>query len=454
MSATSRYFNTPLLDAQINVTPSATPPESVWPVPHRLDQPLPIAAPPISMLNSSSELRATTLRSMRQQRRIALSFRIFFGFLLALSSLGCATIKGEKYTFKTLPPNYIAGVRENPQTIDLTRLASASQKSDVLDRGDVVEVTIAAGLSEKDTVKIPVRIEEDGTANIPQIGRVALAGLKMEAAEAAVVYECIERGLYRNPNVTMTMKSQRTNRIMVAGAVKKPQIYNLPRGQCDLLSALSSAEGLTDAAGTEVVIRNPGFNSGPSSGAGSNKVAGTNKGGVDPVGHSVELAGGSSSDTIKVDLISATKNGTGGYELEDGAVVYVEKRDPEPLHVLGLVNKSGRYEFPIAEELRLLDAIALAGGVSSLAANKVYVIRRKPGTELEPIDVKKPDRVKTYIIQLSLANAKQKAEANIRLEPGDVVSVEQTPLTFMLDLFKRVGMNLGGSIPLVGAPIF
>ncbi len=408
---------------------------------------------PESMLKRVSEPRVAAMPLMPGHRRIAVSFRIFCGFLLALSSLGCATIKGEKYTFQSLPSQYVAGVRENPQTIDLTRLASASRKSDVLDRGDVVEVTIAAGLSEKDTVKLPVRIEEDGTANIPQIGRVPLAGLKMEAAEAAIVYECVERGLYRNPNVTMTMKSQRTNRIMVAGAVKKPSVYNLPRGQSDLLSALSSAEGLADAAGTQVVIRNPGANSAINSGSGSSKVAGKKREGVDQVGHSVELAG-SSSDTIKVDLVSATKNGTGGYELEDGAVVYVEKRDPEPLHVLGLVNKSGRYEFPIAEELRLLDAIALAGGVSSLAANKVFVIRRKPGTEVEQIDVKKPDRVKTYIIQLSLANAKQKAEANIRLEPGDVVSVEQTPLTFMLDLFKRVGMNLGGSIPLVGTPIF
>ena len=42
----------------------------------------------------------------------------------------------------------------------------------------------------------------------------------------------------------------------------------------------------------------------------------------------------------------------------------------------------------------------------------------------------------------------------LSVKPGDVVSVEQTPLTFMLDLFKRVGMSFGTSIPLLGAPIF
>ncbi len=370
--------------------------------------------------------------------------------LLAISSIGCATVHGEKFTYKNLPQNYIANVRENPQTIDLTRLASASKQSDVLDRGDVVEIAIAAGLNEKDTVKFPVRIEEDGDANIPQIGRVKLSGLKMEAAEAAIIYECVDRGLYRNPSVTLTMKSQRTNRIMVAGAVKKPSVYDLPRGQCDLLTALSRAEGLDPSAGTQVVIRNPGQRTNSP----QQRVAGKASTGVDPAGHSVDIEMASMSDTIKVDLVSATKSGSNGYQLEDGAVVFVEKRDPEPLHVLGLVTKPGRFEFPIAEEVRVLDAIALAGGVSSLAANKIYVIRRKPETVNQPLNPKNPDQIQTFIIHVTLANAKQKSESNIRLEPGDVVSVEQTPLTFVLDLFKRVGMSFGTSIPLVGAPIF
>ena len=401
-------------------------------------------------MNGSEELHT----KVERPRGCNPSFSKWMGvasyLLIAVSTFGCATVHGEKYTYKNLPSNFIAGVRENPQTIDLTRLASASKQSDVLDRGDVVEVAIAAGLSEKDTVRFPVRIEEDGNANIPQVGRVALAGMKMEAAEAAIIYECVDRGLYRSPSVTLTMKSQRTNRIMVAGAVKKPSVYDLPRGQCDLLTALSRAEGLDPSAGTQVVIRNPSLRTNGS----QQRVAGKGPTVIDPAGHSVDAEFAAMSDTIKVDLVSATKSGSNGYQLEDGAVVYVEKRDPEPLHVLGLVSRPGRFEFPIAEELRVLDAIALAGGVSSLAANKIYIIRRKPGSVNQPIDPANPDKVQTFIIHVTLANAKQKSESNIRLEPGDVVSVEQTPLTFMLDLFKRVGMSFGTSIPLLGAPIF
>ena len=367
---------------------------------------------------------------------------------------GCATVHGEKYTYQNLPKDLVAVVRENPQTVDLTRLASATANSDVLDRGDVVEITIAAGLSEKDTVKMPIRIMDDGFGDLPDIGRVRLAGLKITAAEAEIVHQCVAQGLFRSPKVTLIMKEQRMNRIMVAGAVKKPSIYELPRGQCDLLAALSKAEGLDPSAGTQVIIRNLGGRSisRPDS------IAGNLQDGIDPVGHeneldsaghSVELTGGI-SDTIKVDLVSATKNGTGGYQLDDGAMVYVEKRDPEPLHVLGLVTKPGRFEFPIAEELRVTDAVALAGGITSVAADKIYVIRRKPvDPSAKEIDANNPDKVETFIIQVSLANAKQKASSNIRLAPGDVVSVEQTPLTFFVDRFTKMGFNIAGSIPLL-----
>ena len=246
------------------------------------------------------------------------------------------------------------------------------------------------------------------------------------------------------------MKEQRTNRIMVVGAVKKPAVYELPRGQCDLMSAISKAEGLDQTAGTQVVIRNLSRNQ---SGR-PDSIAGATGDSIDTIGHQFDTAS-SGTDTIRIDLVSATKNGTGGYQLEDGAMVYVEKRDPEPLHVIGLVLKPGRFEFPIAEELRVTDAIALAGGVSSMAADKIFVIRRKPTEQNHKnVDLSNPDRLETVVIKISLANAKQSARENLRLSPGDVVSVEQTPTTVLLELFKRASMNFGGTIPLLGSPIF
>jgi polysaccharide export outer membrane protein len=115
----------------------------------------------------------------------------------------------------------------------------------------------------------------------------------------------------------------------------------------------------------------------------------------------------------------------------------VYKRDPHPIHVIGLVREPGEFELPVNREMRMLDALAKAKGVSSQVADKVHVIRQMPG-QAEPI-----------VIQISLHEAKTSGKGNIRLASGDIVSVEQTPATVMYDVvnnFLRFGVS--GSIPL------
>ena len=368
------------------------------------------------------------------------------GFLTLLTLVaGCQTTGGDKFTFSTMPPEMLAVRRDNVQTLDLHRLARASANSDVIDRGDVIEVVISAGLDEKDTIKLPVRVNDDGMATLPEIGPVALAGLEMEAAEAAIVLACIERQLYRRPNVTVTMKRQRVNLVTVIGAVNEPGVYELPRGRSDLLAALVAAKSLAKDAGTIVEIRNPDQSTGSrpdpiaSGGLPGVNTVGLTNGSTDSVATDALAIGSTTSgqlQTIRVDLVTATKTGTGGYLLSDGAVVRVEKRDPEPLHVMGLVRKPDRYNFPIAEDVRVTDAIALAGGTSQSVCDKIYVIRRKAnGSD-------------TAVVQVSLREAKRNSKANLRLAPGDVVSVEQTPATVVMEALNIVRFGISSSLPL------
>lgn len=340
-----------------------------------------------------------------------------------------------------MPVELAAAERENAKTIDLSRLASTSQNSELFDNGDVVEVSITAGLSERDIVRFPVRIDDRGVGNLPVIGPVNLAGLDPAAAEAAITAACIDRQLYRSPQVTVTMRRQRTNRITVVGAVDKPGVYEIPRGNSDLLAALVAAGGLSEEAGVNVEIRNPTGKAMPPSQL--PPIAVDEGGQVNQVGMNfttpAQLAGTSQLETIKVDLVSATKSGNGGYRLRDGGIVMVEKRDPEPVHVIGLVHRPNRYEFPIGQNLRMLDAIAIAGGISSPVANRVYVIRKNHQGD------------GTVIVQLTISDAKRDERANLLLSPGDVVSVEQTPATVILDAFKYIGIGVGATVPL---PLF
>jgi polysaccharide export outer membrane protein len=96
------------------------------------------------------------------------------------------------------------------------------------------------------------------------------------------------------------------------------------------------------------------------------------------------------------------------------------------IHVSGLVKNPGKYELPITEDIHLLDAIALAGGYSSLVADKVLIIRRVPGQEL-PIT-----------IQASLRGSKRNGRENLLVAPGDSISLEQTPTTVVVDTFARI----------------
>jgi polysaccharide biosynthesis/export protein len=235
------------------------------------------------------------------------------------------------------------------------------------------------------------------------------------------------------------MKRQRTNRVMVGGGVKEPRLYYLPRGSCDLLSAIFAAGGLADDAGTSVEIRNPPDASHP---APTERIAdGPNEPAdiAQTAGHSESLpaATARTAQSYRVDLVSATRGGATTYPLQDGAIVMVERRDPPPVHVLGLVHKPGQFKYPMGEELRLLSAIALANGTKNQAADKVYVIRHVAGSA---------EGGQPTVIQVSLRRAKRHGEENLTLAPGDIISVEQTPATLLLDTLNVIRFAIGTSL--------
>ena len=409
-------------------------------------------SPQESMIMGSDDRRSFPERLCSDANNQVARIGIALCLLIQLVVSGCAS-SGRHYTHQTMPSQLLASRRENVKTLDMTGLARASSNSDVIDRGDVIEVSIAAGLDEKDSVTFLNRVNDHGFANLPEIGEVSLAGLETEAAEAVIVATCIERQLYRRPNVTVTMKRQRVNRVTVVGAVKNPDVYELPRGRCDLLAAIVAAGGLDDDAGTKVEIRNP-IRPGERR---RNAVAAAKRSEIDTVGHANPLiptgSGGGADlgtdaipivdasgkmETITVDLISMTKTGTSDYLVEDGGVVSIEKKDPEPVHLIGLVKKPDQYPFPIGKDLRVTDAIALAGGTTMSLADKIFVVRRIPQSN------------ETAVIQVSLREAKRNAQANLRLEPGDVVSVENTLATALYEAVNIFRFNMGMSIPAAG----
>lgn len=357
-----------------------------------------------------------------------------FGCALSLAATsfaltGCAS--SDLIPASELPGNLQAAHIENPKTLEFGRLANGNYNNELIAADDVLEVNVLAGLNPKDNPPtMQPRVSKNGMISLPEVGDVNVAGLDLESAESAIATACVQRQIYRRPHVTVSMKRQATNRVMVAGAVKNQGYYNLPRGSSDLLSALVAAGGLADDAGTNVEVRNPG-----SGVVRSDRIAQDvgPSGDMRDVGYSQSPPTGQRSGptTIKVDLVLATKNGQSAALLADGSIVTVERRDPESIQVLGLVNKPGEIKYPIGTDLRLLDAISQAGWTSNQGANKVYIIRNNP---------------RQVVIEASIREAKRNVDENIRLSPGDVVSVEQTPTTVMIDTLKLIRFAVGTSL--------
>ena len=380
--------------------------------------------------------------------------------LLTACSSGCANriIKARR-----MPDRYQAAKVTNAQVADLSRLSMSTTSSSLIEPEDVVDVTISSVLEEAGRITpTPIRVGDNGVATIALIGQVPLAGLEPFQAEQRIATTAIERGLFKAPQVTVTMRKKAVNRITVVGAVKEQGTVELPKGQSTLLAALMAAGSLDDKAGTEIEIRRHEHTSAtqlsesgsPADTLDTNSkdiqlTSAVEQSDVEQVGlirprqlpRSQQSSSRPSAEpkTMKIDL--ATIDGTSDTDisLQDGDVVRVEARDPHPISVIGLVQKPGQYEMPVGQPVHVLDAIAMAGERSNPWADKIYITRHVTG-ENEPV-----------VIETSVVNAQHSNESNIRLSPGDVISVEQTPQTVVHNIFSnlvRFSIVAGRSVPL------
>jgi polysaccharide export outer membrane protein len=305
--------------------------------------------------------------------------------------------------------------------MNLTRLAQARPNNEQIFTGDVLEVAISTGLERTAATRWKLRVAEDGAITVPLVGPVTVAGMVLPQAEYAIGEASVARGIYRSPQVAVYVAERRSVRVSIAGEVLRPGDYELPLAQADLLAAIAAAGGLKSATAGEVIeISHP---------ASSYPVQQVAYPGAmpPPDGRNV---------TVNLQDLGA---GMGGdFHLENGSVVMVTKRPPRSFSVLGLVRRPGNFDGLNDEDLHLLDAIAMAGGRTMEIADKVRVYRQIEGQET-PV-----------VIDASFKDALAGGPDNLRLAPGDVVSVEDTPLTMALTAirsFARFSVGATARVP-------
>jgi protein involved in polysaccharide export with SLBB domain len=83
----------------------------------------------------------------------------------------------------------------------------------------------------------------------------------------------------------------------------------------------------------------------------------------------------------------------------------------KPIFVSGSVNKPGEFPIPLGRELRVLEAIGMAGGVLAASEPNNALLSRRP-------DGKAP-----IVIHIELDRAARIPQENLALMEGDVITV-------------------------------
>jgi polysaccharide export outer membrane protein len=178
--------------------------------------------------------------------------------------------------------------------------------------------------------------------------RLRAEGLMPNELESAVAIALEEEGLIVQPFVTITVAEYASRPISVAGAVKSPLTFQAS-APVTLLEAITRAGGLTQAAGSEILISK--FQSSPE---------GEPKSLIQRVAVKGLIDAADPDANIKL---------VGGEEI----------RVPEAgkVFVVGNVKKPGVFSVEDGAESSVLKMLALAEGLAPYAGKQAYIYRRE-----------------------------------------------------------------------------
>ena len=130
--------------------------------------------------------------------------------------------------------------------------------------------------------------------------------------------------------------------------------------------------------------------------------------------------------SLSVELTQKLKN---GYLRSPQVSVFLKESHSKKVFILGKVKKPGTYKFD--DGMRVVQAIALAGGLLPLAAPDLILIRSpksSPSHDLTPIEIRKDqtDHAQEMRYLVPFKKISQGIAPNSLLQPGDILFVPES----------------------------
>ena len=244
-----------------------------------------------------------------------------------------------------------------------------------------VDDLIAVSVYDAPELTRTLRVEQDGAIHLPLLkDGVKASGMFARQLETSIAAALKSEQILVDPFVKVTVVEYHSRPISVMGAVHKPVVFQSV-GKVTLLDALARAEGLTNDAGTDVLITR----------------------GAAAEGGPVKMV-----ERISLKKLMKDADPALNYELHGGEEIRVPEAGK--IFVVGNVKKPGAFPVRDANDNSVLRMIALSEGLLPFAAKEAYIYRRdEKGAKQE--------------IAVALEKIMQRKSPDITLETDDVFYV-------------------------------
>jgi len=284
--------------------------------------------------------------------------------------------------------------------------------------GDVIHVDVF----DVPELSRDVRVSDTGDIGLPLIpDKLAAAGLSTFQLEDKIAQLLIANGLVNHPQVSVFVREQNSQPISVVGAVNHPIVYQAVR-PTTLLELLALAGGISDSAGSEILITRV-----RPSGTPEIKAASVTNGPVEK------------DQIITIRLQDLLESGNPVYNIPvyGGDIVKVPPAGIIYVMGAGVVQPGGYVLQAHGEQITVLKVIALAHGLTGYAkANDAVVMRTNPAT-----GQKDPFTVRIKEIEKHQTN-------DVALLPNDILYIPDSAGKRALARGAEAALTLGTGVAL------
>lgn len=246
-----------------------------------------------------------------------------------------------------------------------------TQKKYVISPNDILEITV---YGEPD-LSVTVRVSQDGTIIYPLLGNIKAAGFDIREIEKTIT-DLLTQDFLVNPQVSIFIKQYA--KISILGEVRNPCTYEM-KENLTLTQAIAAAGGFTDTANSDAIKIISGI--------------------------------GEKKETITVDIDQIMNKEIADVEIKANDTILVASYGH--ISIMGQVVHPGIYN--LKKGLTVIEAISLAGGFTSIAAQDGTRVIRVEGEKKKIIHVRISDIIK--------GGDKSK---DILLQEGDTIVVPES----------------------------